>query len=29
LLTSLIAGAGYTLTVLLQPSIVSAVRYKP
>ena len=26
LLTSLIAGAGYTLTVLLQPSIVSAVR---
>jgi NCS1 family nucleobase:cation symporter-1 len=29
LLTSLIAGAGYTLTVLLQPSIVSAVRHKP
>jgi nucleobase:cation symporter-1, NCS1 family len=29
LLTSFIAGAGYTLTVLLQPSTASVVRHKP
>jgi hypothetical protein len=29
LLTSLIAGAGYALTIMLQPNIASVVRHKP